>query len=794
MPPVFPNRIGPPAAAMGLVALALSLILTFDKTGSGPKTSGLSGTLQPAPAQQPPEAFLKTWCFECHGEGAKKGGLNLDDLAPLNSDTWEKIRRHVVLRTMPPDNEPSPSSNGRRKFENDLLTWQASLPDPPPAHPDRSFAEAPAAGFRRLSRHECARSLESLLGISAASILTDFPEDETAHGFDNNSDMQPLPPPRLEAWMSAISKAVTAALLPAPVPVRTQRRTAAEFTGDGGLFPDAPEFHLTTSGKPVRVKFHILAAGRYRWSVVAYAHAAGDEPSMIALAGSPPQDIWRHDRDFPRTYSTVLNLPAGDCVLTYRLVNPLTNSQNPDPHRRMRRLLVRESSLTGPLEGDATPSGKFVRLFGAPPDSAAPMEEKLKAVEPVLTAFAERAWRRPLSLDESLRLLSLTGNSLANGLRWDESVTGTVNAILASPHFLFLADPAACPPTLRPQAVAARLSYFLWSRPDDGTLAQAVKTAIASPGGWDPHRLAALAAAMLNDSRAEAFAADFAGQWLQLRNAGLASPDKTLFPQATPELRAAMVQESSRLLLSLLRENRPVLELLTADHTFVNAALAEFYGLPFPAASADPDGFSRVDLPPGHRRGLLGQASVLMLTSYPNRTSPVLRGKYVLEALLGLEPPPPPPNVPTLEPGAPGKSPGPHTVRAALERHRADPGCASCHRAIDPLGFPLETLNAIGLPSADTVPPEPSTVFTGQTLTTPDDLTSWLVKVQGPRIVRHTAERLLTYALGRGLTAREKLAARDMADDAGGSDARFRDLLLKIVRSPAFRGEKETGS
>ena len=188
-----------------------------------------------------------------------------------------------------------------------------------------------------------------------------------------------------------------------------------------------------------------------------------------------------------------------------------------------------------------------------------------------------------------------------------------------------------------------------------------------------------------------------------------------------------------------------------------------------------------------NRRGLLGQPAVLMFTSYPNRTSQVLRGKYILEALLGLEPPPPPPNVPTLEPNATG--PGPHSVRAALERHRADPACAACHRAIDPLGFPLEAFDAIGRPSGAPVEDQAATTFTGTVLHQPADLSEWLIREQGGRIVNHTAERLFTYALGRGLTAAEKQTAHRLVEQCGGRQARFRDLLIAIITSPVFRGE-----
>jgi hypothetical protein len=293
---------------------------------------------------------------------------------------------------------------------------------------------------------------------------------------------------------------------------------------------------------------------------------------------------------------------------------------------------------------------------------------------------------------------------------------------------------------------------------------------------------------MLADPRAAALARDFAGQWLQLRNTSLARPDPGLFPDATPARLAAWQESAEHFFLHLIRENRPVLELLNAGYSFE---------APHPQAvssSGETSSFEAVPLGDPDQFGLLGQPAVLVLTSYPNRTSPVLRGKYALEALLGLQPPPPPPNVPTLQPAPSLPGHAAPTIRGVLEAHRADPACASCHRAIDPLGFPLEVFDAIGRPRPGAGSDElRSLTFSGETLHRPSDLRAWLSGPQGLRVVHHTAERLLTYALGRGLTPAEILTAHRMADHEGGRDARFRDLLLAVLSSPAFLGEPAAG-
>ena len=752
---------GLPAAAAAAALLAIGAVHSLIKA-TAPDV--------PAAAAPPPAAaplpFLQQWCYECHGGGAAKGGLAMDAPGTLTGPAWEKIRRQVVLRTMPPPDQPAPSPGERGAFEDSLLTWQALQP----------AAAAPPA-FRRLTRREFAGSLQDLLGHSPD--ISSLPDEEPAHGFDNNAGLQPLPPAALERYAAVTRDAVGAALLPPPVPAAVRRYMPQEFTGSGGPSLDNPACHGTETAEPVRLPVTLATAGRYRFSLKAYAHQAGDEPVRAGLLQAPPQSVRSVQRTAPEVVSILADLPAGPSLLTFHLANPLRDPRHPDPHHRVRRLLVQEVSLEGPLDGDATPTASFLHRFGPLPEQGGGYSPSLRAAGTVLTAFARRAWRRPLAAEESSRLTALAGQAMAHGLRYDQSLAVAVQAILTSPHFLFLTDPAAAGPASRPYATAARLSSLLWSTlPDEALLRD-------SQQSWTPVRLRTAATRLLDDPRAAALARDFAGQWLQLRNTTLARPDAGLFPQVTPQLLVSMQESAGRFFLHLVRENQPVLHLLDASYAFADAPMAAFLGLPgVPGAG----GFRKVELPDPDHYGLLGQPAVLLLTSYPNRTSPVLRGKYVLETLLGLEPPPPPPNIPTL-PSAAGPGPGPHSVRTTLETHRSDPSCAACHRAIDPLGFPLEGFDAIGRPLHDPTGDLSSRTFTGQALHGPASLRAWLTGEQGPRIVHHAAERLLTYALGRGLSAAEKQSAHRLADQCGGRDARFRDLLMAIITSPAFRGE-----
>ncbi len=758
-----PRRLLPWKILPVLATAALSVWATHGLVESTtPFPSAQAGPPSPPSA---PHAFLRQWCYDCHGDGSAKGGFAMDGDTPLTENDWDKIRRHVALRTMPPEDKPAPPTTARDAFEQDLLTWQASQPDasfPPP--------------FRRLNRREFVNSLQDLLGT--APVLSDLPDEETAHGFDNNADLQPLPPAALERYLAVTRETVRAALLPAPVRVTLHRFMPQEFSGPGSPPPDAPGFYEIETGHAVLVPITLPSAGTYRFTLRAYAHQAGEDPVQVVLQKSTPLPLRSTVRTLPENLETLTELPAGASTLSFRLDNPYQNPRHPDPHRRIRRLLVQEVILEGPLSGNTTPSAAFIQRFGLLPLPAASLENRLRWADRMLEDFAVRAWRRPLSLTESSRLTGLAGDAMAHGLRDDEALAVAVQAILISPHFLFLPDPARSVQPLRSHATAARLSYLLWSTLPDKTLRA------ESDAPWEPRRLAASARRLLDDSRAAAFARNFAGQWLQLRNASLARPDTFLFPETTPEIRQAMQESAARFFLHLVRENEPVLRLLDADYTFQQT--------PAPAESLTPApadlSFIKIPVTDPDRRGLLGQPAVLLLTSYPNRTSPVLRGKYILETLLGLEPPPPPPNVPTLQPAA-TPAHGPRTVRAALELHRADRACAACHRAIDPLGFPLEAFDAIGRPSGAAPAELVSTTFTGTVLHRPADLTAWLIREQGLRVVHHTAERLLTYALGRGLSPAEILTAQRTADQCGGRDARFRDLLLALITGPVFSGE-----
>lgn len=722
-----------------------------------------------APAHPgPPLAFLEEWCFDCHGDGARKGGLSLDDPAALSSRDWGAIRSHVLLHTMPPEDEPAPDAAERRRFAADLQAWLTSLPDPP----------APAR-IRRLSRNEYNGTVSALFGVSLRP-ADEFPDDEAAHGFDNNGDLQPLPPALMERYVASAAKVVRQVLLPEVPPSTVTRVAPEEFQGSGFISRGEADGHYwIEDSRPVRFRFQAPVDGDYRIHLKAYGHQAGDEPVKVEIGGAAVAGVLSARRREPDTVSATVSLRAGGQFLTFRFCNPFSDPGHPEPHRRHRHLLVRYAEVEGPVAVPWQPTEAFRRLVPSPPAPDADIETKLHAAARVMRDFGERAWRRSLTEDEISRLMQLCGRGLDAGMRFDEAVATGIQAVLTSPNFLFLTDPADAGDQ-RWWALASRLSYFLWSEPPDDRLRE------AAARGFPRGALEEEAARMLADPRSRALVRDFAGQWLQLRNVALARPDPDRFPEITPDLRAAMQEESTLFLGDLLHANLPVIRLIDAGWTFVDDALAAHYGLPATGGS----GFRRAELTGTGRRGILGQASVLMLTSTGTRTSPVLRGKWILENLLGLEPPPPPPNVPTLaaestaNPAAAARS-----VREALEIHRSRADCAACHRAIDPPGFALEGFDAVG--RRRTVGPgeADATVFSGEEIRDLEGLTEWLSRVHGAEIVRQFTRRLMIYALGRGLSPSEERVTDGIAVSCGGRDARMRDIVLAVIRSGPFRGQ-----
>ncbi|MGP0076434.1 MAG: DUF1592 domain-containing protein [Bryobacteraceae bacterium] len=529
---------------------------------------------------------------------------------------------------------------------------------------------------RRLNRYEYNATIRDLLAVPF-NPAADFPIDDSGYGFDNIADVLSLSPALMEKYLAAAEKIAGAAIIPPTPPPPSVQRFAAT------------DFH-------VKVDFE------------------GDYDVLIVINGKPdPAPVVFSIDGVPVETSTT---ETGENAFRIHLGRGNPRLWVDSPHLGYVELRGPYNPVTPP------PSEGYARVFRC---GHAPGHHTLACARTNLADLARRAYRRPVTKDDIDGLMHF----IEQADTIDQGMELALEAILVSPRFLFRIEPTD---SLDDFQFASRLSYFLWSSmPDDELFALAEQHRL-----HDPEVLRAQIHRMLLDPKSRALAENFAGQWLQTRNLTSLHPDPTKFPEFTNELRRDMQLETQLFFQSIIRDDRPISDFLAAKYTFLNQRLAAFYGIPDVQGAQ----FRRVDLPPeSHRGGILTEASVLTVSSYPARTSPVLRGKWILENLLDSPPPPPPPNVPPLEETSLGAA---GTVRQRLEQHRANPACSGCHSRMDPLGFSLENYDAIGRwrTHDGTLPIDPGDG--------PDVLRQHLLKDQD-RFARCLASKLATYALGR---------------------------------------------
>jgi len=532
---------------------------------------------------------------------------------------------------------------------------------------------------RRLNRYEYNATVRDLLATPFEP-SADFPIDDSGYGFDNIADVLSLSPALMEKYLAAAEKIARAAIIPStPPPPSVQRFVASDF------------------------HFKVDFEGDY--DVLIATHTDPDAlPIVFAIDGLPVKSI-----DDTGAAEFRVHLGRGN------------------PRMRVDSSHLSYVEIRGPYDPiHPPPSESYARVFRC---GHAPGQHTLACARTNLADLARRAYRRPVTDEEVDGLMHFVQQAQANGDTIDQGMQLAVEAILVSPRFLFRIEPAGA---LDDFQFASRLSYFLWSSmPDDELFQLAAQHRLR-----DPEILHAQIHRMLLDPKSRALTENFVGQWLQTRNLASIQPDPAKFPQFDRELRRDMQQETGLFFQSIVRGDRPIAEFIAANYTFLNERLAAFYGI----QNVQGAQFRRVDLPPdSHRGGILTQASVLTVSSYPARTSPVLRGKWILQNLLDSAPPPPPPNVPTLDQTSTSPT---ATVRQRLELHRANPACQGCHARMDPLGFALENYDAIGhwrTQEGDL----PIDAGDG-----PEALKQQLLKDQD-RFARCLASRLTTYALGR---------------------------------------------
>jgi mono/diheme cytochrome c family protein len=758
----------------------------------------------PASSADAETQLVKQYCATCHSERGKAGQLSLASFnaaaATDHADVVEKMIRKLRTGMMPP-------AGAKRPDEKTLAALATSLED----RLDRAAALRPNPGrrpFQRLNRAEYANAVRDLLGIDV-DVSALLPPDTISHGFDNIADVQSFSPTVLEGYLRAAAK-ISRDALGDPTSTATSQiyavpRTAAQlwhvegapmgtrggtsvthiFPADGEYvfrmmmhsIPTGQLYGSTTRGEQIEVSVN----GERKALIDINPRMSESDPKGINVETGPifvkagPQRV--SAAFIARSESPVDDLMA---PVDYTLADTQIGSAlgiTTLPH-------LRELAITGPhkvMGVSDTVSRR--RVFVCRPTTLA---EETPCAERIVRQLANQAFRRPVSGDEVKGLVSFY-TTARKDQDFEGGVRNAVQAILASPQFIFRLERA--PSGVRPGQnyriadidLASRLSYFLWGTvPDQELVSVAMKGQLRGPGV-----LEAQVRRMLKDERAETLATRFASLWLRLQDLDKIHPDALTFPRFDHSLAESMKRETELLFDTLIREDRSVLELLTADWTFVNERLARHYGIP---NITGPE-FRRVPLADENRRGLLGHGSILMMTSVADRTSPVLRGKWVMEVLLASPPPAPPPNVPLLEETAGVAEARLLSVRERMEQHRSNPQCTSCHRVIDPLGLALENFDVTGQwrikDNGVTIDPS-GTLYDGSSISGPAGLRQALLK-RSDVVVSSFTESLMTYALGRRVEFYDMATVRGIGRDAAKNGYKMSSFILGVINSAAFQ-------
>ena len=719
------------------------------------------------------QGVLGRYCIDCHSGSDAESGIAIDSYTATNARStdranWRRILRQLQGRAMPPDDADQPSEEERKLVEQWILDDALKVECVGPDRPGR-------VTIRRLNRQEYDNTIRDLFGIDLKLAKT-FPSDDVGYGFDNIGDVLSVSPVLFERYIDAADEIVRTVIASTDIEAAPRRQF------EGKRFP--------TRGQVTR-DFTLEDAGEYVLRVRAWGDQAGNQACfmLVGLDGKPlRKELVRNDRNRPTDFEVTLDLKQGKHQLGVAFLNDFYLKSGPQGKKLDRNLNVDSIELIGPLGilPDSLPEF-HTRFFQPPIDPRATVTQQTEAIKKLLNPLASRAFRRRASITEVESLGRIFSLARRNGETVERSTQLAVAAILVSPSFLFRMEVDPEPGEVRDLndfELATRLSYFLWSSmPDDELFGAAARGELHTE-----EQLVQQARRMLKDDRVEALVENFAGQWLQLRGLEEVSPSQKQFPTFDNQLREAMLRETELFFRTIVSDNRSILNFLDADYTYVNDRLAKHYGI---SGVSGPD-FKRVSLEGGRRGGLLGQASILTVTSDPTRTSPVKRGKWILENLFDAPPPEPPPNVPQLAEGDSSQLTG--SLREQMERHRADPACASCHKMMDPLGFGLENYNAIGAwrdrdgtIEIDATGELPS----GQTFDGPQELRHLLLQRQDD-FRRCLSEKMLTFALGRGLEYYDACAVERIVNRLQADDDRFAIVVEEIVKSPAFR-QRESG-
>ncbi len=796
---------------MKKVLLILLSVCSSLGVAGAQQPSGSNSSLPPASSQR---AFVDTYCVTCHNDRLRTGELSLEKVELQNiaegSETWEKVIRKLRTGAMPP--QGAPRRPDPAAADNFVSFLEASI--------DRAAMAKPNPGratVHRLNRTEYGNAIRDLLALDIDPTPL-LPADDESYGFDNIADVLKTSPSLLQQYMSASWNISRLAMGNSSITADTSTYRAKPDLSQDGHIEGLP---LGTRGGMI-VRHNFQLDGEYDikvrlWRATAEIIKGLEEPhqleisvdgvraKLVTFGGPADRDLsyenpGKSAEDVDRRLTVRVPVKAGPRTVVATFLNegdaqndnvlqPFLRT-NLDPLGYRGLPAVDRVSITGPFKptgaGD-TPSRRQI-LVCRPASSA----DELTCAKKIIGALARRAYRRPVTDGDLQSLIEFYQRGRNEGGNFESGIEAAVQLILASPDFLFRFEPD--PDSVAADAVyrigdlqlASRLSFFLWSSIPDEELLN-----LSSQGRLkEPVVLERQVRRMLADPRSKALVDNFAGQWLYLRNLKTINPDFETFPDFDDNLRQAMKRETELFIDSIMREDKSVMDLLNANYTFLNERLARHYGIPGIYGTD----FRRVTLKEDARRGLLGQASILTVTSYPTRTSPVQRGKWILTNVLGIPPNPPPPNIPALkERSDTGK---PTTLRERMEEHRTNPTCAGCHRMMDPIGFSLENFDALGQwrTTDEGVKIDPSgTLFNGAKVDGPASLRQMLTS--RPEVfVGVLIEKMLTYGLGRGVQYYDMPAVRSVVRDAARNDFRFSSIVLGIVKSAPFQMKVKSSS
>jgi mono/diheme cytochrome c family protein len=763
---------------------------------------------QTSASQEAPQAeysgVINKYCVACHSEKAKTAGIVLEkkDLSAVPDDarTWEKVVRKLRAGEMPPQGMPRPakaSLDGLATYLENTLDRAAM------AHlnPGRTL-------IHRLNRTEYANAIKDVLALDV-DVSQLLPPDDSADGFDNIAQVLTISPALLERYLSASAKVTSLAVGdPNTKPVATTYRPRPDLSQDKHI----DGLPLGTVGG-IAVQHNFPLDGEYSFepklsrSILAIVHGLEDRHALevtldgqrvrLVYFGGAEDDKKSHldasatGDEIDARFAFRMPVKAGPHTVGVAFLRH-SDAQTAEVWQQFQRTALDSNetkgaphldkiNITGPFDATGpgnTPSRQ--RIFICRPEAG---KDEIPCARKILSSLARRAYRRPVKEGDMEDILTFYQRGRNKGT-FDQGIEMAIRRIISGPEFVFRmeADPANVAPDtpyrISDLELASRLSFFLWSTiPDDQLYT------LASQGKLkDPAVLEQQVRRMLADPKASALTENFADQWLQLRNLRGVVPDPDVFPDFDDNLRQSLVHETELLFSSIMKEDRSVTDLLTANYTFLNERLARHYGIP----GIYGDRYRRVTLPDGARRGLLGQGSILTLTSVAVRTSPVARGKWILTNILGTPPPPPPPNVPALKDDKAAKA---LSMRDRMTAHRANPFCATCHKVMDPIGFTLENFDAVGrwrVKDGEAQIDANDSLFDGTKVNGAVGLRDFLLSRQEVFIETMT-EKLLTYALGRAVDYYDMPAVRKIVRDASKNDYRFSSIVTGIIRSTPFQ-------